>query len=163
MCIRDRDATGYEVFRADPDGQMHLLGAPVEATYSDSSAAVDTTYSYTVVALYGNEMSPESEPLVARRTDRSIDLNLAVNEPLPASILLGDSLLYSFELTNLSTDQAQDVRFIYVLPNNASLSSVSVEGGECTNVEERNIACACLLYTSPSPRDRTRSRMPSSA
>ena len=24
-------------------------------------------------------------------------------------------------------------------------------------------ACACLLYTSPSPRDRTRSRMPSSA
>ena len=25
------------------------------------------------------------------------------------------------------------------------------------------LACACLLYTSPSPRDRTRSRMPSSA
>ena len=24
-------------------------------------------------------------------------------------------------------------------------------------------ACICLLYTSPSPRDRTRSRMPSSA
>ena len=26
-----------------------------------------------------------------------------------------------------------------------------------------DIACTCLLYTSPSPRDRTRSRMPSSA
>ena len=26
-----------------------------------------------------------------------------------------------------------------------------------------NISCSCLLYTSPSPRDRTRSRMPSSA
>ena len=25
------------------------------------------------------------------------------------------------------------------------------------------ICCSCLLYTSPSPRDRTRSRMPSSA
>ena len=25
------------------------------------------------------------------------------------------------------------------------------------------LVCACLLYTSPSPRDRTRSRMPSSA
>ena len=25
------------------------------------------------------------------------------------------------------------------------------------------LPCACLLYTSPSPRDRTRSRMPSSA
>ena len=28
---------------------------------------------------------------------------------------------------------------------------------------ERTFATACLLYTSPSPRDRTRSRMPSSA
>ena len=27
----------------------------------------------------------------------------------------------------------------------------------------KEIAKACLLYTSPSPRDRTRSRMPSSA
>jgi len=25
------------------------------------------------------------------------------------------------------------------------------------------LQCSCLLYTSPSPRDRTRSRMPSSA
>ena len=28
---------------------------------------------------------------------------------------------------------------------------------------ERELREACLLYTSPSPRDRTRSRMPSSA
>ena len=26
-----------------------------------------------------------------------------------------------------------------------------------------DLQCVCLLYTSPSPRDRTRSRMPSSA
>ena len=30
-----------------------------------------------------------------------------------------------------------------------------------TKLEDENISC--LLYTSPSPRDRTRSRMPSSA
>ena len=29
--------------------------------------------------------------------------------------------------------------------------------------EENNIVCICLLYTSPSPRDATLSRMPSSA
>ena len=28
---------------------------------------------------------------------------------------------------------------------------------------ETQVICTCLLYTSPSPRDRTRSRMPSSA
>ena len=27
----------------------------------------------------------------------------------------------------------------------------------------KDLSCDCLLYTSPSPRDRTRSRMPSSA
>ena len=32
-----------------------------------------------------------------------------------------------------------------------------------TAMELRGIPCICLLYTSPSPRDRTRSRMPSSA
>ena len=31
------------------------------------------------------------------------------------------------------------------------------------DVEQSAIDSACLLYTSPSPRDRTRSRMPSSA
>ena len=30
-------------------------------------------------------------------------------------------------------------------------------------VKNMSVAQACLLYTSPSPRDRTRSRMPSSA
>ena len=41
----------------------------------------------------------------------------------------------------------------------------SVDGELVTNYYESDglISNACLLYTSPSPRDRTRSRMPSSA
>ena len=31
------------------------------------------------------------------------------------------------------------------------------------HVKEGSSLCACLLYTSPSPRDRQKSRMPSSA
>ena len=34
---------------------------------------------------------------------------------------------------------------------------------ETGNLDESELADGCLLYTSPSPRDRTRSRMPSSA
>ena len=30
-------------------------------------------------------------------------------------------------------------------------------------IDDRRVLAICLLYTSPSPRDRTRSRMPSSA
>ena len=40
----------------------------------------------------------------------------------------------------------------------------SVSGGKQTGIDDHAFAmAACLLYTSPSPRDRTRSRMPSSA
>ena len=37
------------------------------------------------------------------------------------------------------------------------------EGGEHTAIGDSTLLRFCLLYTSPSPRDRTRSRMPSSA
>ena len=37
---------------------------------------------------------------------------------------------------------------------------IAVLEAEIENVSKKNV---CLLYTSPSPRDRTRSRMPSSA
>ena len=43
----------------------------------------------------------------------------------------------------------------YTVPE--TISSVATEGGQLRCV------VTCLLYTSPSPRDRTRSRMPSSA
>mgnify|MGYP003380193937 CR=1 FL=1 len=35
--------------------------------------------------------------------------------------------------------------------------------GEFLGLSEASMNMTCLLYTSPSPRDRTRSRMPSSA
>ena len=38
-----------------------------------------------------------------------------------------------------------------------------IDKAEISDIDKRRILKACLLYTSPSPRDRTRSRMPSSA
>ena len=40
------------------------------------------------------------------------------------------------------------------------IAAVGFEPSVCAREDSM---CACLLYTSPSPRDRTRSRMPSSA
>ena len=45
---------------------------------------------------------------------------------------------------------------------NPATGSVSAQVCMSTT-EEVDQAVSCLLYTSPSPRDRTRSRMPSSA
>ena len=44
----------------------------------------------------------------------------------------------------------------------AGVKEISYLKNELSNYEKRQ-AWSCLLYTSPSPRDRTRSRMPSSA
>ena len=62
----------------------------------------------------------------------------------------------------------------FTAPNAVGLSGQEVTGGRSFGVvsgeairHQREMSVtdpnACLLYTSPSPRDRTRSRMPSSA
>ena len=55
---------------------------------------------------------------------------------------------------------------LVVIPK-ATLVKYNVESsGELTTKPEKpqeDVVYTCLLYTSPSPRDRTRSRMPSSA
>ena len=43
---------------------------------------------------------------------------------------------------------------------NVNLKGFTLQVGDTVNVSNTRF---CLLYTSPSPRDRTRSRMPSSA
>ena len=49
-------------------------------------------------------------------------------------------------------------------PNLDSADPISVTGGMTTTIDAQLVlGSVCLLYTSPSPRDRTRSRMPSSA
>ena len=48
-------------------------------------------------------------------------------------------------------------------PLGAQEITVTAWGGAYTKSQEEAYYKPCLLYTSPSPRDRTRSRMPSSA
>ena len=43
------------------------------------------------------------------------------------------------------------------------VNNVRQDPGVAYNVNGTALTMTCLLYTSPSPRDRTRSRMPSSA
>ena len=66
-------------------------------------------------------------------------------------------------------------RFLDSLSNNPSALGIAVSGGSDSlgllylinswpnKRKLKIIVLTCLLYTSPSPRDRTRSRMPSSA
>ena len=49
------------------------------------------------------------------------------------------------------------------IPYTAVASLFAVSPTDSLSVTEASAPKTCLLYTSPSPRDRTRSRMPSSA
>ena len=62
--------------------------------------------------------------------------------------------------------QAKDQKVAFFLDNNDS--PTNVEGWVSTGASMLDVAISnrpygCLLYTSPSPRDRQKSRMPSSA
>ena len=62
--------------------------------------------------------------------------------------------LAAYGMTKAGIDQLAKNLIIDLAPHNININTI-VPGATLT---ER-----CLLYTSPSPRDRTRSRMPSSA
>ena len=66
-----------------------------------------------------------------------------------------------------SERKTRGVQIVGIVPSLESISflaSISVDGKNIEKEEEEGVLIGnCLLYTSPSPRDRTRSRMPSSA
>ena len=63
-----------------------------------------------------------------------------------------------FEWTGSDADSGDTLNYdVYVGSANPPTTKIA------TNHSSSSINHACLLYTSPSPRDRTRSRMPSSA
>ena len=58
---------------------------------------------------------------------------------------------------------AEENRFDYLLIESTGVSEPMPVAETFTFEDEQGSTLSCLLYTSPSPRDRTRSRMPSSA
>mgnify|MGYP000473090734 CR=1 FL=1 len=103
------------------------------------------------------------------------------NQPLKASLRIQDGKIDLIQATikPLPGEQVIDLKGQLVLPGAIDIhvhfrcpggeskedwwhaSRAALAGGVTTVCDMPNTAC--LLYTSPSPRDRTRSRMPSSA
>ena len=76
---------------------------------------------------------------------------LSIIEALVSSVIVGIGFVAIFQMVNYS------------------VNSINVSGERTkatylvSMIAEGMVGYSCLLYTSPSPRDRTRSRMPSSA
>ena len=78
----------------------------------------------------------------------------------PAGANLGEGTLWSRREQALYWIDILTPRLFWFRPADGARRTWQFDE-EITAISER--ATACLLYTSPSPRDRTRSRMPSSA
>ena len=79
---------------------------------------------------------------------------------------------YTIRSSEVDTDQKATPLAILHLVQEASMGSASDLGASVAELEPQNLAwvllrksftIVCLLYTSPSPRDLSTSRMPSSA
>ena len=125
-------------------------GAEVVVNYSNSAAAADevvaaiTTAGGKAYALQANvSVEAEVDGLIKTVLERSGRLDVLVNN----AGITRDGLLM-----RMKTDDWQSVIDL-------NLSGVFL----CTRAVARPMLKHCLLYTSPSPRDRQKSRMPSSA
>ena len=86
-----------------------------------------------------------------RATQAADVADLAIEkQALAASVTAGEELTYAITVTNLGPGGATGVNVLDLVPQGSRVVAITAYN-------------PCLLYTSPSPRDRTRSRMPSSA
>ena len=92
------------------------------------------------------------EEVASNNPDDLIKLHIS-----PSKGLDNEMVSKAVKEANLNSDYSHEL--IEMISN---LYRLFVEG-DCDLVEVNPLAITCLLYTSPSPRDRTRSRMPSSA
>ena len=118
--------------------------------------------------IIGEITNKELDLLQKYKTDYSFASNLSDNDLLKeyqnADIINFPSCHEGFGMPII---EGQAVGRIVVTSNIEPMISVANNGAAICdpyNIESiRNTYISCLLYTSPSPRDRTRSRMPSSA
>ena len=106
-----------------------------------------------------------------RRIERGLRYSLSIDEAAltDEALMTAIRALLHDRMTESVLDEAGDSAGLFEERQPAELATVDVMGGgiDALNEADRELGLAlsqdCLLYTSPSPRDATLSRMPSSA
>ena len=81
----------------------------------------------------------------------------------PGEYTFPDDALSAGDCITLATEEPMFLEYFGCNPTYTNGSVVNVNGDDAIELFCNGMLIDCLLYTSPSPRDRTRSRMPSSA
>ena len=146
MCIRDSDDTDVSFDYTITDGADTVAGTATLDITPVNDAPTTTPVTLTATAEdSGIRVITQAELLanaIVIEGDALTVTGLTINTGNGA---LNDNGNGTWNYTPAGDDDT-DVRFDYTITDGAD-----------------DVAGTCLLYTSPSPRDRTRSRMPSSA
>ena len=107
--------------------------------------------------LKGTDMSQETKDRIFKN-----DLDALDAADLTVALLTGQDI-DSGTSAEIGHTYAKEKPVIAINANERRYRNLFVEGMLTVTVNNIDQLIPCLLYTSPSPRDRTRSRMPSSA
>ena len=134
-----------------------------------------TVGSQEVHALCGIDLSVEKGEFISimgpSGSGKTTLMNIigCLDTPTTGSYELNGKLVSKFEDDELARIRNEEIGFVFqsfhLLARNSALSNVMLplKYAGCKESEAIERSNFCLLYTSPSPRDATLSRMPSSA
>ena len=173
MCIRDRTYADAGASATDNvDG--NLTSKIVVTGAVDTSTAGTYTLKYDVSDAAGNTAESVSRTVVVEKTTVIQTVNLKSGWNLISFYVESEDMAPATVLASIKGNLAQikDLKSSYnpaLPPFLNTLKGLNLKDGYWVSVDSdvsfdlEGEVPACLLYTSPSPRDRTRSRMPSSA
>ena len=160
-----RWTVGDTVSGSGPNEQVHILVKPTEANLSTNAIITSTkrTYYLDLKSFADTYMAAVSWRYPAEAIKRFFAPRMEEPQLINASFTLADAMPAS-----------EDMRFDYIIKGDTPRwrptrvfddgAKVFIEFPEGLSVSEAPpLFVTCLLYTSPSPRDKRQSRMPSSA
>eukprot|EP01015_Nassula_variabilis_P021685 TRINITY_DN3890_c0_g1_i22.p1 TRINITY_DN3890_c0_g1~~TRINITY_DN3890_c0_g1_i22.p1 ORF type:complete len:172 (+),score=33.44 TRINITY_DN3890_c0_g1_i22:25-516(+) len=163
MCIRDR-----HIFEVDFHPNVDLLascyvnGEIKILQYSSNETNVVGTFDFHKESCRTCKFSPDGLNLLTGSTDKSIGLIDAQGVFKGRIKRAHENPIHTLHFTDnntFATGDDEGMVKLWDLRSNKSTFRIHEHGDTITALDHKD----CLLYTSPSPRDRQKSRMPSSA
>ena len=132
------------------------------ASYTVTQADLDAGFvTNTASATDGNVTSPTDDATVNGSQNPAMTIVKTAVEPDYEAV--GDIVNYEYTVTNTGNVLMSNLVVTDDLISNVTCNVPAIGNGDANLDPAEVVICTCLLYTSPSPRDKRQSRMPSSA